>query len=63
MTNQLEILLQTMRDALEKMERAVQLPSRKDFETMSERVKELSKRIDQLEKSGPKKKKPAPKKK
>jgi polyhydroxyalkanoate synthesis regulator phasin len=62
MTNQLEILLQTMRDALEKMERAVQLPTRKDFETMSERVKELSKRIDQLEKSGPKKKK-SPKKK
>ena len=55
----LETLLQTMRDAIEKLERAVQLPSRKDFETMTERVDELSKRIASLEKkksSKPKKK-------
>lgn len=55
----LETLLQTMRDAIEKLERAVQLPSRKDFESMTERVDELSRRIASLEKkksSKPKKK-------
>ena len=48
----LENLLQTMRDAVEKLERAVQLPTRKDFDTMTTRVAELSRRIEQLEKSG-----------
>ena len=55
----LETLLQTMRDAIEKLERAVQLPSRKDFDTMTDRVEELSRRIASLEKkksSKPKKK-------
>ena len=55
----LETLLQTMRDAIEKLERAVQLPSRKDFDSMTERVDELSRRIGSLEKkksSKPKKK-------
>ena len=50
----LENLLQTMRDALEKMERAVQLPTRKDFDAMMTRVAELSRRIETLEKSGKK---------
>lgn len=54
--NQLENLLQSMRDALEKLERAIQLPSRKEFESMTDRVSELSKRIDHIEKNGPKKK-------
>lgn len=48
----LENLLQTMRDAVEKLERAVQLPTRKDFDAMMTRVAELSRRIEQLEKSG-----------
>ena len=68
--NQLENLLQSMRDALEKLERAIQLPSRKEFESMTSRVAELSKRIDEIETNGPKKKaakssgkKPARKKK
>ncbi len=63
MSNQLDTLLQSMRDALEKLERAVQLPSRKDFESMTDRVKELSRRIDQLEKNGPRKAKKRPAKK
>ena len=60
----LENLLQTMRDALEKMERAVQLPTRKDFDAMMTRVAELSRRIETLEKSGKKSatKKPSKKK-
>lgn len=49
----LDTLLQTMREALEKLERAVQLPSRKDFESMTSRVSELSRRIEALEKSVP----------
>lgn len=68
--NQLENLLQTMRDALEKLERAIQLPSRKEFESMTGKVSELSRRIDDIERNGPKKKaaksskkKPARKKK
>lgn len=55
----LETLLQTMRDAIEKLERAVQLPSRKDFDAMTDRVDELTRRIASLEKkksSKPKKK-------
>lgn len=48
----LENLLQTMRDAVDKLERAVQLPTRKDFDAMMTRVVELSRRIEQLEKSG-----------
>ena len=64
MTNPaLENLLQSMREALEKLERAVQLPSRKDFEAMTERVRDLSRRIEQLEKNGPKKGKKRPSKK
>ena len=53
--NQLEVLLQSMRDALEKLERAIQLPNRKEFESMTNKVVELSNRIDELEKN-PKKK-------
>ena len=56
MQNQLETLLQSMRDALEKLERAIQLPSRKEFESMTSRVSDLSKRLDDIEKNGPKKK-------
>ena len=56
MQNQIETLLQSMRDALEKLERAIQLPSRKEFESMTERVVDLSKRLDEIEKNGPKKK-------
>jgi polyhydroxyalkanoate synthesis regulator phasin len=52
----LETLLQTMRDAIEKLERAVQLPSRKDFDAMTEKVDELSRRISAIEKSGKKSK-------
>lgn len=59
----LENLLQTMRDAVEKLERAVQLPSRKDFDSMNEKVDELARRIASLEKNGTRKKKPASKKK
>jgi len=58
----LENLLQTMREAVEKLERAVQLPNRKDFDAMNEKVDELARRIASLEKN-PKKKKSAPKKK
>lgn len=49
----LDNLLQSMREALEKIERTLQLPSRSDFETMNARVKELARRIDSLEKNGP----------
>ena len=56
MQNQLENILQAMRDALEKLERAIQLPSRKEFESMTSRVAELSKRLDEVETNGPKKK-------
>lgn len=56
MQNQVENILQAMRDALEKLERAIQLPSRKEFESMTSRVAELSKRLDEVEKNGPKKK-------
>lgn len=59
----LETLLQTMRDAIEKLERAVQLPSRKDFDSMTDKVDELSRRIASLEKNGTRKSKPKPKKK
>lgn len=59
----LENLLQTMREAVEKLERAVQLPNRKDFDSMSEKVDELARRIASLEKNGTRKKKSAPKKK
>lgn len=62
MQNQLETLLQSMRDALEKLERAIQLPSRKEFESMTSRVSDLSKRLDDIEKNGPKKKAGAAKK-
>jgi polyhydroxyalkanoate synthesis regulator phasin len=48
----LENLLQTMREAVEKLERAVQLPSRKDFDAMTDKVDELSKRIASIEKTG-----------
>ena len=51
----LETLLTTMRETLEKLERAIQLPSRKDFDTMSEKVDELARRIATIEKSGKKK--------
>jgi hypothetical protein len=54
--NQLENILQAMRDALEKLERAIQLPSRKEFESMTSRVADLSKRLDEVETNGPKKK-------
>lgn len=50
MQNQLENILQAMRDALEKLERAIQLPSRKEFESMTTRVAELSRRLDDVEK-------------
>lgn len=67
MQNQLENILQSMRDALEKLERAIQLPSRKEFENMTSRVAELSRRLDDVEKKPAKKpasaKKSAPKKK
>ena len=65
MQNQLENILQAMRDALEKLERAIQLPSRKEFESMTTRVAELSRRLDEVEKEPAKKpaKKSAPKKK
>lgn len=66
MQNQLETILQSMRDALEKLERAIQLPSRKEFESMTSRVAELSRRLDDVEKKPAKKpaaKKSAPKKK
>ena len=63
MQNQLETILQSMRDALEKLERAIQLPSRKEFETMTSRVAELSRRLDDVEKKPAAAKKPAPKKK
>lgn len=67
MQNQLDNVLQAMRDALEKLERAVQLPSRKEFESMSARVADLSRRLDEIERNAPAKKaaarKPAPKKK
>jgi polyhydroxyalkanoate synthesis regulator phasin len=56
----LDNLVQAMRDALEKLERAIQLPSRKDFDSMTERVSELSKRIEALERDGTRKK-PKPK--
>ncbi len=59
----LETLLQTMRDAIEKLERAVQLPSRKDFDSMTDKVDELSRRIGSLEKNGTRKSKSKPKKK
>lgn len=59
----LETLLQTMRDAIEKLERAVQLPSRKDFDSMTDKVDELSRRIASLEKNGTRKSKAKPKKK
>ena len=62
MQNQVENILQAMRDALEKLERAIQLPSRKEFESMTTRVAELSKRLDDVEKNGPKTKKKAAKK-
>lgn len=63
MTNPaLDTLLQTMRETLEKLERAVQLPSRKDFESMTDKVDELARRIAALEKNGTRKKK-SPKKK
>ena len=65
MQNQLETVLQAMRDTLEKLERAIQLPSRKEFEAMTARVASLSRRLDDIEKNGPKKraaKKAAPKK-
>lgn len=55
MQNQLETILQSMRDALEKLERAIQLPSRKEFETMTSRVAELSRRLDDVEKKPAKK--------
>ena len=56
MTNvALETLLTTMRETLEKLERAIQLPSRKDFETMDEKVDDLARRIAAIEKSGKKK--------
>jgi polyhydroxyalkanoate synthesis regulator phasin len=51
----LDNLVQAMRDALEKLERAIQLPSRKDFDSMTERVSELSKRIEALERDGTRK--------
>ena len=66
MQNQLENILQTMRDALEKLERAIQLPSRKEFESMTSRVAELSRRLDDVEKkpaAAAAKKSAAPKKK
>lgn len=49
----LDNLLQSMREALEKIERTLQLPSRSDFDKMNERVKELGRRIESLEKNGP----------
>ena len=52
-----------MRDAIEKLERAVQLPSRKDFDSMTDKVDELSRRIASLEKNGTRKSKSKPKKK
>ncbi len=52
MTNApLDALLQSMKDALEKLERAIQLPSRKEFQSMADRVSELSRRIDRIERS------------
>ena len=62
MQNPAENVLQALREAFEKLEKAVQLPSRKDFDDMAKRVAELSKRIDSIEKRGPVKKKAAGKK-
>lgn len=56
MNQGLENVLQAMRDALEKLERAIQLPSRKEFDSMTQRVSELGRRLDELERTGPKKK-------
>ena len=52
MQNPAENVLQALREAFEKLEKAVQLPSRKDFDDMAKRVSELSKRIEAIEKRG-----------
>ncbi len=58
MQNTFENVVGALKDALEKLEKAIQpFPTRKDFEEMTSRVAELSRRIDALEKNGPRRKK------